>query len=380
VTYTFPSVQLAIKPGVFDLTWGQPDPKLMPVAEMQRATEIALKKFGADMLGYGADAGAGPLLAWLSERISQSERALEPEQIMITAGNSDALDQISTLFTEPGDTVLVEAPTYHLAVRILRDHQLDIIPVETDEEGLRVNALQETLTELKHSGKHPKFLYTIPTFHNPMSATLSEARRRGLIKVAAAERLLIVEDDVYRELWYDTPALPSLWSQAPDGVVLRMGSFAKSLAPGLRLGWMTGSGEHIQRLVNSGLRDSGGGVNHYVAMTIAAFCEQGMFDAQAEKLRAVYRERRDALSDAIADELPQASFNKPGGGFFIWVKLPEGIDTQILRARAQELNVDFIHGGRFFLDGRTTSSLRLAFTLYEPGDLRQAVGRIKKAL
>ena len=380
LAHLFPTVQLALKPGVYDLTWGQPDPKLLPVADMQRAAEIALKKYGADSLGYGADAGAGPLLAWLQERISQRERPVNHDQIAITAGNSDALDQISTHFTEPGDTVLVEAPTYHLAVRILRDHQLDIVPVPTDGEGLRVNLLQETLVELKRAGKHPKFLYTIPTFHNPTGTNLSEARRRGLVKVAAAEHLLIVEDDVYRELGYDAPAPPSLWSLAPDGVVLRMGSFAKSLAPGIRLGWITGKSEHVQRIVNSGLRDSGGGVNHFAAMTIAAFCEQGMFDTQVEKLRATYRARRDALSEALVSELPEASFIKPGGGFFIWMNLPNGADTQVLRARAQEYGVDFLHGGRFFLDGRTTNSLRVAFTLYQPEALQQAVKRLAQVV
>lgn len=378
---SFPTVQLSIQPGVIDLAWGQPDPKLLPVADMQRATELAARKFGADMLGYGADAGAGPLLDYLWQRIQAREgRALTHEQIMLTGGNSDALDQICTHFTEPGDTVLIEAPTYHLAVRILRDHHLDVIPVPTDADGLRVNALQETLLELKRAGKQPKFLYTIPTFHNPTGANLSEGRRRGLVKVAEAERLLIVEDDVYRELAYDAPALPSLWSIAPDGVVLRMGWFAKSLAPGLRLGWLTGKAEHVQRIALGGLRDSGGGINHFTAMLIAAFCEAGMYDAQVEKLRAVYCERRDALCDAVAQEIPEATFEKPGGGFFLWVNLPESVDTQMLRARLPEQQVDFIHGARFFTDGRVTSSFRAAFSLYPPDDLREAARRLGRAL
>lgn len=378
---SFPTVQLSIKPGVLDLAWGQPDPNLLPVAEMQRAGEIALKRYGADMLGYGADAGAGPLLDFLCKRLQEREgRMPAHEQIMVTGGNSDALDQICTHFTQPGDTVLIEAPTYHLAVRILRDHHLDVIPVSADADGLRVNALQETILELKRAGRHPKLIYTIPTFHNPTGVTLSEGRRRGLIKVAEMEHLLIVEDDVYRELAYDAPALPSLWNMAPDGVVLRMGSFAKSLAPGLRLGWLTGKGEHIQRIALGGLRDSGGGINHFTAMTIAAFCEAGMYDAQVEKLRAAYRERRDALCEAVAQEIPQATFEKPGGGFFLWVNLPAGTDTQSLRARLPEHHVDVIHGARFFTDGRTTNSFRAAFSLYPPEDLREAVRRIGRAV
>ncbi len=378
---SFPTVQLALKPGVIDLAWGQPDPQLLSVANMQRALDLAQKQFGADMLAYGADAGAGPLLDYLWRRVQEREgRALTHEQIMLTGGNSDALDQICAHFTKPGDTVLVEAPTYHLAVRILRDHHLDVIPAPTDADGLRVNALQELLAELKRVGKHPKFLYIIPTFHNPTGASLSAGRRRGLVKVAETERLLIVEDDVYRELAYDAPAPPSLWSLAPDGVALRMGSFAKSLAPGLRLGWLTGKAEQIQRLALGGLRDSGGGVNHFTAMLVAAFCEAGMYDAQIATLRATYRERRDALCDAIARFMPAAAFEKPGGGFFLWVNLPETIDTQTLRARAAEYNVDFIHGARFFTDGRASNALRLAFSLYPPEELQEAARRLRKTI
>lgn len=377
---SFPTVQLAVKPGVIDLAWGQPDPKLLPVSAMQRATELALSQFGADTLAYGADAGAGPLLDYLRARIERTEgKALNPDQIMITGGNSDALDQIATHFTEPGDTVLVEAPTYHLAVRILRDHHLDIVPVSTDEDGLRINDLQEELAELKRAGKRVKFLYTIPTFHNPTGTSLSEGRRRGLVKIAAQEHLLIVEDDVYRELAYDAPALPSLWSLAPEGVVLRMGSFAKSLAPGVRLGWLTGKGEHVQRMALGGLRDSGGGVNHFTAMTIAAFCEHGLYDKQLDTLKWSYRERRDALCDALAREIPDAAFSKPGGGFFLWVTLPETVDTQVLRGRAPEHGVDFIHGARFFVEGGGTNSLRVAFSLYSPQELEQAMQRLGQA-
>ncbi len=378
---SFPTIQLSTKPGVIDLAWGQPDPKLLPVAAMQRATEIALQKFGADTLAYGADAGAGPLLDFLRARIEKDEgRALAHEQIMLTGGNSDALDQIATHFTEPGDTVLVEAPTYHLAVRILRDHHLDIVPIATDEEGLRINALQEELAELKRAGKRVKFLYTIPTFHNPTGVSLSEGRRRGLVKIAAQEHLLLVEDDVYRELAYDAPASPSLWSLAPDGVVLRMGSFAKSLAPGVRLGWLTGKGEHVQRIALGGLRDSGGGVNHFTAMTIAALCEEGMYDAQVETLKRAYRERRDALSEAIVRELPEAAFAKPGGGFFIWLNFPNGFDAQVLRGRAPEHGVDFIHGARFFVEGGGTNALRVAFSLYSPEELQEAMKRLRSAI
>lgn len=376
----FPTVQLSVKPNVIDLRWGQPDPRLLPAADMQRATQLALGRYGSESLMYGADAGAGPLLSWLSNRIEQKEgRAVSPKEIAVTGGNSDALDQICTLETEPGDVVLVEDYTYHLAARIMRDHRLELVPIATDAEGIRVNALQERLVELKQMGRTPRFFYTIPTFHNPTGRSLSEARRRGLLKVAAAEHLLIVEDDVYRELAYDGAAPPSLWSLAPD-TVLRMGSFAKSLSPGLRLGWLTGRGELIHRIVSSGLRDSGGGVNHFAAMMVSEFCEQGFFDRQVGRLREAYRARRDALAQALADNLPGGSFSLPGGGFFLWVTLPEEMDAVRLRADAEGEGVDFIPGTRFSLEGRGTNIMRLAFTLYEPPELAEGVKRLATTL
>lgn len=379
--FDFPTVQLSIKPGVLDLTWGQPDPALLPVDEMKRATQRALERYGPDALAYGADAGAGPLLAYLRARIERSEgRRLAEDDIMITAGNSDALDQICTHLTQPGDTVLVEAFTYHLAVRILRDHHLNIVPVAMDEEGLRVNALQKTLSELRHAGRTPRFLYIIPTFHNPTGANLSEARRRGLVKVAAAEHLLIVEDDVYRELGYDNGSPPSLWSLAQDGVVLRMGSFSKSLAPGLRLGWLTGSADHIRRLKGSGLRDSGGGVNHFAAMATAELCEAGDYDRQIARLVETYRERRDAMSNALREFVPAGRFVKPGGGFFIWLRLPEGLDSVALRSRAEEAGVSYIPGTRFSQDGSGADALRVAFSLYPPADLVTAARRLGEVI
>lgn len=346
---------------------------------MKRAAELALTRYGAEALAYGADAGAGPLLEWLARRIEQREgRAPTSQEIMLTGGNSDALDQVCSFFTSPGDVVLAEDFTYHLAVRILRDHLLEIIPVATDEDGIQVSALQATLNELKHAGRSPRFLYTIPTFHNPTGASLSEARRRGLVKVAAAEHLRIVEDDVYRELGYDGVAPPSLWSLAPD-IVLRMGSFAKATAPGLRLGWLTGKAELVHRMVNGGLRDSGGGINHFTAMVMSEFCEQGFFDQQVERLRAAYRTRRDALAEALGGAVPSARFNIPAGGFFIWVAL-ENTDTSTLRARAEAEGVDFIPGTRFALNGGGQNILRVAFTLYPPAELRQAAQRLSRVI
>jgi 2-aminoadipate transaminase len=376
------TIQLVRRPGIIELGWGHPDAALLPVAEIGHAAATALGRAGAEALTYGADAGAGPLLAWLRERIGRTEgRAPAPDEITITGGISEALDQICTLYARPGDVVLVESPTYHLAVRILRDHPLELIPVPADEAGLRLDLLAATIDRLRRAGRPPRLLYTVPTFHNPTGVSLSAERRAALLKLAADEDLLILEDDAYRELAYDGPAPPSLWSGAPGGTVARMGSFGKSLAPGLRLGWLTADAALVRRLVGGGLRDSGGGPNHFAAMVVAAFCEAGLFEAQVARLRAAYRARRDALLAALAEHLPPgAAWQRPAGGYFIWVTLAEGQDAEALLPRAEAAGVAFLPGTRFYMDGGGQNALRLAFTLYGPEDLAEAARRLGEGL
>ncbi len=376
------STQLVMRPGIIEMSWGQPDPALLPVAQVNQAAAAMLSTLGGDALSYGASAGAGTLLAWLANRINRTEGQASPlDEITITAGNSDAVDQICTLFTRPGDVALVESPTYHLALRIMNDHSLTLVSLPVDECGLRVDLVAEKVRELKQAGHQVRLLYTIPTFHNPTGVCLGAERRQALVELAIAEKLIIVEDDVYRELAYDGPSPASLWSAAPKGVVLRLGSFAKSLAPGLRLGWINGDADQIQQVVNSGLRDSGGGVNHFAAMVAGHLCESGDFDRQVEFFRNAYRVRRDALLEALTEHLPEGcSWTKPGGGFFVWVTLPSGLDAEVLIPKAEAAGISFIPGGRFCLDKRLRNSLRLAFSLYPPEKLAEGAQRLGKAI
>jgi DNA-binding transcriptional MocR family regulator len=373
-----PTIQLVRRPGIIELGWGHPNASLLPVSGLREAAAAALDRWGVDALNYGADQGAGPLLAWLSDRIASTEsRGPAPSEIMITGGVSQALDQICTLCTQPGDIALVESPTYHLAIRILRDHPLQLVPVPADDHGLRIDALAETIADLRRSGRRPRLLYMVPTFHNPTGVSLAAQRRAALVELAAGEGLLIVEDDVYRELSYDGPALPSLWSLAPPDTVVRLASFAKSLAPGVRLGWLTAGPAIAGRLIGSGLLDSGGGVNHFAALIATAFCTSGQFDQQIAILRSSYRARRDALLDGLSTHLPPScEWTAPAGGFFVWVRLPEHMNAAELLPRAESAGVSFIPGASFHTDGGGASALRLAFSLYDPDELVDATRRL----
>lgn len=377
-----PNRQVFLRPGILELKWGQPDFDLLPVAQIGQAAMRAMETYGADALSYGSPQGAGVLVRWLAERIGRLEaRAPQLNELMLTGGNSITLDQICTLSTRPGDIVLVESPAYHLALSILRDHPLDLVAAPTDDQGLRIDALAEIVARIRREGRTPRLLYTIPTFNNPTGISLPIERRRALVDLAANEGLLIVEDDVYRELSYDGPAQPSLWEIAPPGVVARLGSFAKSLAPGLRLGWLTADAALVQRFVDGGVLDSGGSLNHFTSLVVAQFCLSGEYDALVERFRQAYRTRRDALLSGLAQHMPDgASWTHPAGGYFVWLRLPHGIDSEALLPRAEAMGVSFVPGAHFYLDDGGHNALRLAFSLYPPYDLADASYRLGSAV
>lgn len=377
-----PSTQMVLREGYRELSFGQPDPDLLPVDEMRRASAAALERFDREMLAYGAPEGAWPLLGWIRDRVEAREGiALSLEECVGTGGNSDAIDQACTLFTSPGDIAFVESPSYHLGLKILRDHRLELRPIPTDQDGLSIDHLRDSLRTLTREGRRARLIYTIPTFHNPTGANLSLERRAALIDLAVEHDLLVLEDDVYRELAYDGEAPPSLFGLAPRGTVIRMGSFAKSLAPGLRLGWINCSAAHAQRIADGGLRDSGGAPNYAAGMMVAALCQAGDFDRHGERLRQAYRERRDALAAALQAHLPEGCrFETPRGGYFIWVTLPPEMDGEALLDRAAEHKVSFIPGGRLTIDGRGRAALRLSFALLKPAQLVEGAERLGRLL
>jgi len=373
-----PDIQLSLRPGIIEMNWGNPDPVLLPVDELGRAAELALRQDGPAALTYGAEQGPGrliePLAAWLSRR---QGTFVPPEQLFVTGGVSQGLDLLCTLLTRPGDVILVDSPTYHLALRIFRDHGLELVPAPGDDNGLRTDRLAATLDDLARQGRRPRFLYLVPTFGNPTGINLADERRVVLVALAREHGLLILEDDTYRELWYEVPSPRSLQSLAGPGAVVRLGSFSKLLAPGLRLGWLIAAPEMVQRCAGSGLLDSGGGVSHFSAHVVAAYLGLGFLDGHIEVLRATYRARRDALADALARFMPDGcSWKVPGGGFFVWLRLPEGFDSTTLLPEAEKMGVSFVPGPRFCTGEGGERFLRLAFSLLPEAELIEGARRL----
>jgi DNA-binding transcriptional MocR family regulator len=377
-----PDIQLVQRPGIAEFGWGHPDPALLPASDLAQAAALTLSRDWRAALAYGADQGPGRLIDRVRRRLGQIEGSTpSAEQVMITGGISQALDMICAQITRPGDVALVEAPTYHLALRIFRDRGLRIVAVPGDSQGLHVDAAEAMLHMLRSSGERVAFLYTVATFGNPSGATLAADRRYALAALARRDSLMVIEDDAYGELWYDTPPPPPIFNLATAGQIVRVGSYAKVLAPGLRVGWMLASPDLVRRCAGCGVLDSGGGVNHFTAHIIATFIELGLLDAHVERLRAALRERRDALLSALARHLPSGcTWNPALGGFFVWVRLPVGVDSAAILPAAEAAGVSYLPGEHFYAEGGGQNYLRLSFSLLPPEQLAEGAARLGKVL
>jgi 2-aminoadipate transaminase len=362
-----PIIQFTERPGILDLGCGHPSPALLPVEPWLAAAGESARSYGWQALTYGTVAGPGPLIEWLSGH-------LKTTNFFITAGASHALALITSLLAEPGDTVLVDAPTYHFALRILRDRGVRLVAAPPDLDGF--------IASLRAEGHRVPMLYLVPTFGNPTGASVPDQRRRYLVEVARRTGVTIVEDDTYRELAYDGPAPVSLWDLAgghgADGNgVVRIGTFAKTVAPGLRLGWINAAPDLIGRLANLGYVDSGGGVNHANALTMSAFCASGAYDTHVAALRSAYRERRNLLAGALRGlevELPE-------GGWFLWARLPGGLLAEEVLPVAERHGVSFVPGPRFYPDrDHGQQYLRLAYSFLDLAELAEAADRLSRAV
>jgi DNA-binding transcriptional MocR family regulator len=363
----WPITQFTERPGILDLGCGHPSPGLLPVEPWLAAAGASARSYGWQALTYGTVAGPGPLIEWLSEHLATTN-------FFITAGASHALALITGLLAEPGDTVLVDAPTYHFALRILGDCGVRLVAAPPD--------LDACITSLRAAGHRVPMMYLVPTFGNPTGASVPAERRRYLVDVTHRAGVTLVEDDTYRELAYDGPAPVSLWDLAAGpGVagsgVIRIGSFAKTVAPGLRLGWINAVPSLIARLSELGYVDSGGGVNHANALTMASFCTSGSFDRHVTDLRAAYRERRDVLAGALRG----FQISVPAGGWFLWARLPDGLLADDLLPVAEKHGVSFVPGPRFFPGGDDGHQyLRLAYSFLDLPELAEAADRLSRAV
>lgn len=370
---TFSSAQKEIPPGMIDLGIGQPSPWLLPAAAMQKASAHCAADPGCVLLAYGSEQGDGHFRLALSGFLEGIYGIpVDPAHLLVTNGASQAIDLICTLFSKAGDTIFVEEPTYFLARKIFADHQLKPVALPMDADGLMVDALEEELRRTR-----PAFLYTIPTYHNPTSSCLSAARRETLVELSRRYDFTVVADEVYHPLSYTAAPPPPLATFCVSAKVISLGSFSKILAPGLRLGWLQAAPAAIERIVQCGLLDSGGGLNPFTSGVVRSAMALGLMDENLALLKKTYSRRMQAMCAALRSRLPAAvQFTEPAGGFFIWLSLPEGRDTLEILRKAQKRNMEFMPGPKFSSRQGLKNCLRLSFAYYDTTDLLEGVERL----
>ncbi|MFC2167702.1 PLP-dependent aminotransferase family protein [Acidobacteriota bacterium] len=369
------TVQAAGPPGSISFIYGLPDPNTFPYADLRSAFESVFHELGELALQYGPNQGYGPLIDYLRDKIRREEsQVIERPQIMLSGGASQALDHCCSLFTRANDVVIVEAPSYHESLLLFKNHGLSAHGIPMDDDGMNIDILESHLKKLKAGRKKPSFIYTIPTFQNPSGITLSEKKRRDLLTIAEREDLIIIEDDVYSDLAYEETKIPTLFSLDEGKRVIRFGSFSKIIAPGLRLGWILGPDHLIKRLIRSGLRSMGGGSNPLTAVAMAHYCRKDHLESHIVYLRQIYKERRDVMLAALEINMPEeVSWTKPGGGFFVWLTLPQGLQSEDVKKAAKNENIYFLAGDPFFTERPGKQYLRLSFSYVPPDKIREGI-------
>jgi DNA-binding transcriptional MocR family regulator len=367
-----PVVQTQTPPEVIDLGAGNPSLSVLPLDLIHEAAKVALSKNDTSFLQYGVEQGNGYLRESLANFLTSGYGfPVDAENLFITSGISNALDLLCTLFTREGDTIFVEEPTYFLALRIFRDHHLTIVPIATDEHGLIPASLEGRLASAT-----PKFLYLVPTFQNPSGHTLSQERREQILQLAERHNFLIAADEVYQLLNFAGKPPTSFGAYVDSERVLSLGSFSKILAPGLRLGWIQAHPKLIGRFTASGLLDSGGGLNPFTSAIVREVVESGALEKHIRGLTSRYADQAKTMDEALRRHLPQATYAIPDGGYFVWLRFPESVNTSELRKRAPSFNVDFRPGALFSSNSGMKNFMRVCFVFYGSDQIEEGVQRL----
>jgi 2-aminoadipate transaminase len=360
---------------VISFAGGFPDPETFP----RERVAALLHEFAAagesTAFQYAPTRGLAGALDALADRLERLQRARPAEdELVITSGGIEALDLIGKSFLDPGDVVVVEAPTYLGAIQSFRSFEAELVPIACDDDGLDVAELEQRLA----GGLRPKLLYTIPDHQNPAGVSLAADRRTSLVELARSYGFLVVEDVAYRELGFDGESLPSLWRLGPD-IVVQLGTTSKTLFPGLRLGWAAGPAGVVERLVAAKqVTDQCAGA---LGQRIFEESERrGWIDDQVARSQALYRRKSERMLAALKRAMPEsARWTTPRGGFFSWLTLP-GIDAVELAGRAVEHGVAAVPGTLFFPDGRGGESLRLSYSLVDEDKIDDGIARLGSIL
>ncbi len=360
---------------VISLAGGLPDTSTFPPDSYASLMRTVAADSCARALQYGPTEGLALLKECISAVMAAEGMTVDHDELLVTTGGQQVIDLVCKTLLDPGDVVVTEAPTYPGAVPTFCAYQAEVVQVTMDRDGMRVDELEATLDELERLGRRPKFIYTVPNFHNPAGVTLSLERRQELVRIAGERELLVLEDNPYGLLRYEGSPLPPLRS-LDDEFVIYASTFSKILSPGIRLGWTTAPAPVLAKM-NVGKQASDLCSSSISQYFVGAYFDSGPWEKYVRSLIEIYRRRRDVMLDSLAEHFPrEAEWTHPEGGLFIWATLPPYIDTTDLLARALEDRVAFVPGRAAYVDGRGGSSMRLNFSGVDEDDIREGVRRI----
>jgi 2-aminoadipate transaminase len=379
---------LTERPEVISLAGGLPDTSTFPAEVYAQLMAHVAAESTARALQYGPTEGMSAAMECIVEVMAAEGTAVDQEDLIVTTGGQQVIDLVCKTLIDPGDVIVAEAPTYPGAVPTFSAYEADVVQIEMDSDGMPIDELETVLDDLQAQGRRPKFIYTIPNFHNPGGVTMSLARRRRLVQVARERELLVLEDNPYGLLRYEGAELPTLYSldassaaassaagSGPSDFVIYLGTFSKILAPGLRLGWAVAPRPVLEKL-NLGKQGADLCSSPVTQLFVAAYFSERDWREYLEQLKNLYRSRRDAMLQALGEHFgSQARWTTPQGGLFIWVTLHGDIDTTDLLAHCE--GVAFVPGRAAYMDGRRgASSMRLNFAGMPEEDIREGIRRI----
>ena len=356
-------------PELISFARGAPSADILPKQAVRDAAAAALAEDWERALSYGTGIGHPGLCAWIAAR----HGGLDPDQVMVTNGSLEAAAILFEKLLEPGDRVIVEAPSYDRTLLLLARLGVELVPVPIESDGIDVGALEAAL-----AAGPVKLAHLIPNFHNPAGCTLSVQKRQRLVELATERGFWIFEDDPYRELPFEGEAPETMLSIDRAGRVLHASSFSKTVSPGVRVGYLAGPAAEIAGLAKRA-NETYISPNMLAESIVLELCGSGALDRNIEFVKGALRERRDALVAALGELLPEAQFVVPGGGYFLWLELAEDTDTVALLAESKREGVSFVAGPDFMLAGGQ-SAMRLSFAPVAANQIAEGVGRIARSL
>ncbi|MBV9120191.1 MAG: PLP-dependent aminotransferase family protein [Chloroflexi bacterium] len=364
-------------PGMISLSAGSPAPELFPVEEFKAACVKVLDEDAGPALQYGITEGYPPLREWIAEHMRSKGVHATADEVLVTTGSLQAMDLLSRVMLDPGDPVVVEAPTFIGTLQCVDASEARYVSIPMDDDGLLVDALERELGALD---RPPKLLAVQPNFQNPTGVTLSLERRRRLVRLAMDRGIPFVEDDPYSELIYEGDPLPAIKSFDEADMSVYLGSFSKILMPGIRVGWAVGPKAVLEKM---GLIKQGSDLHTdgFIQRVIVTMLRSGFLPAHIERLRADYKSRRDVMLEAIAEHFPPSvRCAHPRGGLFVWVELPAGSDCSLFMREAVDKLVLFPAGAGFYRNGQGQNTMRLNFSNQPPDRLREGIKRLGQVI